>query len=363
MRRKIAGTNALAFGFGAAMLIVAASTFATSIDRVFRNGFDPGVAAADLTWTWSPSSQALCGNGTSTGFGVNKTSLSKHVLIYLEGGGECYSDLTCNTLHTAANFSSGYDQSTFTSDISSFGSTGIFDRTVVDNLFKDYNFVFVPYCTGDDHAGDNVVTYPSGTGYHVGFRNMGVFLETMSDTFVDPDYVVLAGSSAGGLGALFNEWQTQNAFPSTRVDMIDDSGAPMPESVLPMPNTIEQEKRTNWNLAATLPPGCTACANGFDELFDFYASAFSNNRGALLSYNPDSILPAYYGITSAQFSEGLMDLETDTFAPHANLQYFDTGTMGSILLFNTSLSVDGVTVSQFMTKMVTDDPTWTSVHP
>jgi hypothetical protein len=160
-----------------------------------------------------------------------------------------------------------------------------------------------------------------------------------------------------------NWWQAQNAFPQTRVDMINDSGAVMPEDVLPHPNTTEQTQRANWNLAATLPPGCTACATAFDVMVGFYAGVFPDNRGALLTYNPDPILSIFYGISLSKFSQGLGELETQQFDPTTTLHYFQTGSSGHVLWFSPTLTVNGTSVQSFVTKMVTDDGNWTSVKP
>ncbi len=325
------------------------------------------IAAAAATWTWVPFPDAFCANSTTTGIGVNLNSGSNQVLIYLEGGGACWSDLTCNTLQTAVNFSTGYGaadfaaESTDTSYLASPG--GFFDRTSTANPFKDYNYVYVPYCTGDEHAGNNVVTYGGKTALHVGFDNMSAYLKRIVPTFPSATQVVLVGTSTGGFGAAFNWWQTQQAFGAIPVALIDDSGTFMPPDILALGDGANVTQSTQWNLPSTLPPGCTACATALDAIFGYYASVFPNNRGALLSYVQDSVLPAYYGITTSEFTSGLNELTAAQFDPNANLHYFTVSGPGHVLFFTPSLATDGVTVEQFITKMVTGDPTWTSVHP
>src|SRR5262245_55134744 len=50
--------------------------------------FTPGqpITAPSDQWTWIPFDDAFCGNGTTTGIGVNPTTKSTRVLIFLEGG-------------------------------------------------------------------------------------------------------------------------------------------------------------------------------------------------------------------------------------------------------------------------------------
>ncbi|MFS8068976.1 MAG: hypothetical protein ACMG6S_21655, partial [Byssovorax sp.] len=68
---------------------------------------DP-IVAPDEQWTWIPFDNAFCGNGSTTGIGVSLSKKSSRVVIYLEGGGACWSELTCNTLKTASNFNTGF---------------------------------------------------------------------------------------------------------------------------------------------------------------------------------------------------------------------------------------------------------------
>jgi hypothetical protein len=326
------------------------------------------ITAPANQWTWVPFANALCANGSATGIGVNLSTASSRVLIYLEGGGACWSELTCETLQTAANFTSGYSQSNFMSESTDTtylaASGGFFDRTASSNPFKDDSFVYVPYCTGDAHAGDNIVNYGGTTAYHVGFRNVAAYLARLVPTFPSADRVFLAGSSTGGLGAVFNWWQVQNAFGSVRVDLIDDSGTFMPPDVLDAgASNNEPAQRAEWNLAATLPPGCTACATRLDALYPFYASAFPHQRAALLSYTQDSVLPSYYGISTAQFTAGLDEELSTAFAPNPNLQAFIVGSSGHVLFFDPTVTQGSTTLTQFLTLMVTDDPSWATVQP
>jgi len=345
------------------LMTLAARPASASPDRVFWNDFEPAISADAETWTWIPFDDAKCGDGSSVGLGVNLTSKSDRVLIYLEGGGACWSEFYCYFLQTATNFT-GYSESDFVADTADTTSLakpgGFFDRSAAENPFKDYSYVYVPYCTGDAHSGDNIATYGAHTAYHVGFRNMTIFLKRLADTFPQAGRIVLAGSSAGGLGATLNWWQAQQSFPGVRVDMINDAGAVMPEDVLPMPNTTEQQQRVNWNLAATLPPGCTACATSFDVIFAFYASEFPSNRGALLSYTQDNVLPFFYSISTSKFTQGLGELEAQQFAPTTTLKYFNEAGSGHELWFTPALTTNNVTVQQFVTQMVTDDLNWTS---
>lgn len=347
---------------------------ATPPDDIFKDGFEAPINAAANTWTWVPFSDAFCGDGSTVGIGINPSSIGTRVLIYMEGGGACYDSLTCYTLQTAAHFTTGYSESDFNAEASSSSYIaqpgGLFDRTSAANPFKDYSYVYVPYCTGDAHSGNNIVQLGANTAHFVGFDNMKAYLSRLYPTFRSAGRVVLAGSSAGGFGATANWWQTQRAFANIRVDMIDDSGTYMPPDILADGNGSDATEFTAWNLATTRPPTCTTCNTAIDTIFDFYSAAFPGNRGALLSYTQDTVLPSFYGITQAQFTTGLGELETSQFNATANqnLAYFAVGGAGHVLWFDPTISTGNLatgnfTLQQFISLMESDDPTWQSLHP
>lgn len=343
------------------------TTSSSSTSSSSSSGMPAGqpITAPAEQWTWIPFDDAFCANGSTTGIGVNLTTKSSRVIIYLEGGGACWDATTCYTLGTASNITSGYGEADFKGEAASTSylaeQGGFFDRSDATNPLKDYSYVYVPYCTGDIHAGNNVADYGGKMTKHVGFKNMSAYLARVVPTFPAAERVVIAGSSAGGLGAAYNWWQTQQAFGSVRVDLIDDSGTPMPTDV--PAHGYEPTQRTNWGLEGTIPPGCTACKQNLDALLPFYAQQFPTHRGALLSYVQDSVLPTFYGISTMQFEQGLTEETTQKFDPSPNLRYFLVGSSGHVLWFDPSLTTKSLTLKQFVTQMLSDDPAWASVAP
>jgi hypothetical protein len=333
-------------------------------------GFTPGapITATPATWTWVPVEGAVCGNGSPTGIGVNLSSTpDARVLLYLEGGGACWNDLTCFTLMTASYFTTGYAESDFTAETSDATYLklpgGFFDRTSATNPFKDYSYVYVPYCTGDIYGGDNVVQFPSGAANFVGWKDFGLYLDRIVPTFPSAPRVILAGSSAGGFGAGLNWSRTQAAFGSIRVDVIDDSGTPMSAAILAM-GLSQSTIATPWALDGAFPAGCTTCDADLSTLLGYYDTAFPTHRAALLSYVQDSVLPTFYGITEAEFEMGLSQDLSSYFQPTDPFKSFTINQSGHVLFFSPQLSTStGVTVEQFVTQMVTDDAAWTDEGP
>ena len=364
---------ALLFGAAAARAQHASASAATERTAVSARpaaarGPTPITVAKQETWEWVAFADAFCGNGSTTGIGVNFNDKSSRVFIYLEEGGACWSDAMCYVEQTAAHFTTGYGSGDFAADSSKTGllgqSGGFFDRTAAGNPFKDDNYIFVPYCTGDLHAGDNTVEYDAKhTAKHVGYANITAYLQRIVASFPAATRVTIAGSSAGGYGALVNWDQTQRAFGTTRVDLIDDSGTPMPASVYPPTSPIYEETAAKWNLAGTLPAGCANClSQGLTALFDYYASAYPGDHAAFLTYKVDSVLPWFFGLTNAQFQVALDDDLASTGA-NADQQYFVVNGGGHILFFDPQLTTDKVTLQTWLTEMTTDEPAWTTVKP
>ncbi len=325
-----------------------------------------GAAAAPIDtpkeqWAWVPFDDAFCANGTTTGIGANITDKSSKVVIYMMGGGACWDNLTCYIAKTAANIESGYGEAQFANDAKNLTGS-LFNRDDPQNPVKDASYFFVPYCTGDVHAGDNPdAEYSGKKTLHVGFKNMQAYVQRILATFPNAERVVLSGSSAGGFGAGLNWWQVQQAFGDVRVDLLDDSGPPLPSPYLS--DSLEGQWRAAWNLNATLPEGCTACQTDLSGIFGFYAQNLPKNRAALLSYTHDQVIASYFLISQDKVAEGLgvLGAELDGYE---NTRYFYVDGDSHVLLGDPGgISQNGVVLMDWLTQMQTDDPAWANVKP
>ena len=94
--------------------------------------------------------------------------------------------------------------------------------------------MYVPYCTGDVHAGnrkDATVSGVTGKQQFVGYVNVANDLKRIVPSFPGLTKVLLTGVSAGGFGAASNYVQMAKAFGSVPVYELDDSGPPDARSV------------------------------------------------------------------------------------------------------------------------------------
>src|SRR5206468_3191319 len=86
-------------------------------------------------------------------------------------------------------------------DAATLLTSSFFDRHDDTNPFRNDSFTFVPYCTGDVHAGSKPdANYGGRITHHVGYQNMTAYLTRLVPTFSSASRVILSGSSAGGFG-------------------------------------------------------------------------------------------------------------------------------------------------------------------
>jgi len=137
----------------------------------------------------------------------------------------------------------------------------------------------------------------------------------------------------------------------------------MPASIVAPSDPNEVARAANWNLAATLPAGCTACTSGLANIYTYYASTLPNKRGTLPSFRPDSTIAGFYRISQPTFTTGLNQLLAIHFDPFASKRYFIATGPSHVLFTNPALSSGGVSLEAFLTLMVNDDPAWTSITP
>ncbi len=310
-------------------------------------------------WTWFDFPDSVCANGNATGIGVNPSPSGGPLLIVLQGGGSCVDEQSCWIEPTAINIATGFGKNDFEAMTSLEG--GFFDRGDVDNPFANASFVFVPYCTGDAHMGSRTVDYGTTTTHHRGYDNLGSFLARLVPTFPGAPRVILAGSSAGGYGAAYNWYRTQQMFGDIAVDLIDDSGPWLPAPYLS--EVLEQSWRSAWNLDANWPLGCGTCLDDLDAIYSFSARHLPASRGALLSYVHDAEIANVFGLNASQMGAALEDLVLDRFSHHPNLQAFVVAGDGHILFDAPQTQHGATSLKQWLAKMANNDTSWSTLMP
>jgi hypothetical protein len=325
---------------------------------------------ADHAWTWHEFPDAFCRDGSRATIAVSPSQGSKKLMIFLEGGGACFDALSC--LANPANTSGLFKIEK---------NAGLFNRTRAENPVGNWNYVYVPYCTGDVHAGTNAegsVQGVQGTQKFVGYDNMSAYLKRIVPTFPDTERVLFVGSSAGGFGAAANVPQVLRAFPKAAGNLIDDSGPPMPENVLP--SCLQQKWRDTWGLRGSMLKECGEdCPDDSNFVFDFglhLAKIYSKSMAGTIEAAEDGIIRSFFGagandctssilsltpaISGADFTEGLLAFR-DAVSEYPNFgTYYPPGTQHTWLSDDTSVydtSVNGVKLVDWVRGIVTDEGT------
>ncbi len=276
-----------------------------------------------------------CMNGSTYSYFVKRGTVNK-LLYYYQGGGACWESTTCGLPVCDTNVSSG--------DNPNNASTGFADIDNPLNPFRDWNIVFVSYCSCDIHYGDASQNYPANIlpAIHVehrGYQNARVVEKWTREHFVNPERIFVTGSSAGAYGAWFNGPLHEFIWPASHFDILADAGN----------GVITQEfldnEFPNWNFAGNLPdnipglqetltngtgiPGYTKVITDYfpDTRFAHYTTAFDGGQGGQTGFyqvmrNPGNI-PSWlnWWESSCAFTEKMREQAVATFADVTNDNY------------------------------------------
>jgi hypothetical protein len=225
---------------------------------------------------------------------------------------------------------------------------------------REATFVFVPYCTGDFHAGDRVAEYGV---HHRGYANVAAYLERLRGAYCDAERIVVAGSSAGGFGAVFNFEQIAAAFPGVPIDLVDDSGPHMRPPAMSV--AAQDTLRAAWGAAANVPAGCAGCAEQWHAFWPYLAAAHPDARFSLISSLQDYSIGTFFGMNPWSFEAGVEDLADAVLAPLPNVRVFYLPGNDHVWLgrsFSATQST-GTSLATFLSQQLDGSETWSDVRP
>lgn len=166
----------------------------------------------------------ICPDGalTSTGkqwHGIFKKGKENKTVVYFFGGG---ASITEETSKRGKEF---YAVDMTAQDFVANGGIG---SGTEDNPFKDWNFVIVPYTTGDFHTGTNEFRYDENGKekviYHQGYKNYSLLMNSVLKYVEDSDTLLVTGFSAGGFATSLLADDVIDYFPqATNITVCVDS--------------------------------------------------------------------------------------------------------------------------------------------
>ncbi|CAN5590778.1 hypothetical protein BH24DEI1_BH24DEI1_20570 [soil metagenome] len=232
---------------------------------------------------WSmiePGGDTTCADGSSYAFYARDGS--NNLVIDFQGGGACWNAATCSR--------PGAVYSTRLSPPPAGG--GLYSRGRDDNPVADWAHVFIPYCTGDVHWGDNSASYDAVTGgkggftvLHRGAVNARAALAWVFEHFEAPERIFVTGCSAGAYGAILWTPLIREHYLQAEFYQLGDSGAGV------VTETFVADSLRHWNVGGAIPTWVPGLEPSEDEVFgtDFVSRLYS------------AIGRHYQGVTLAQY--------------------------------------------------------------
>jgi hypothetical protein len=331
------------------------------------------------TWTWVPFDDAVCGDGSTTGLAVNRGE-GPDLLVFLDGGGACWSYPTC-VAGTAVD--DAYDDGLFALEARDYVPSSLTDRAHLPPTLAGATIVFVPYCTGDVHGGSAVQEYGTGllteTWNHAGHGNVLAYLARLRPTFPAPRKLVVAGSSAGGFGALVSYEAFRWYWPDAQGYLVDDSGPALVGD--DVPGELRDAFYASWRLGEALDPVCLDCRDDLSAAFRELSDLHRRDRIAFVSHLRDPVMSGFTLSTPSSFEDKVRELERAVFRPTANARVFldadsdyDVGELDAHMLLTPASPAGsasylathveaGVTLAEWLEWMVSDDARWDTVLP
>jgi hypothetical protein len=327
------------------------------------------------TFTFDTEQGPLCMRGAPFRASVRETQ-SEDLLIFLQGGGACWSAF-CLAITAAP---------------AGIPSTDLLRREE-QNPLADWDVLYVPYCDGSLFAGDRDVD-EDGDGaadrFHRGLANLSAALAAGHERFPTPRRIVLAGSSGGGYGTILAAFLVRYVWPGVRVDVLNDAGLGVARDgdVAFLDTLID-----DFGARSFIPEGCPECtARGhITGLVRYLLDHDPDVRVAAISSWRDYVISEVFLGTTAEAFEASLAVETGALHeahPERYRRFLFAGAAHTALLGDVSgiigrdlrsvelppdagsllvqveiasmhdVVIDGVTLVSWVSAMLEDHPAW-----
>ncbi len=254
----------------------------------------------------------VCARDTPYNFLVHKTDNTDDLVLFFDGGGACWNQLTCR--EDGGTFSDAADT---LDSIPEGGLPGMFEFDNPLNPVADFNVVFIPYCTADIHVGDAVVAYNDDLSIqHNGATNSQVVLDWVFANYAPEGRVLVTGSSAGAYGAIYHLPAVLDAYNETaNVIHFGDAGV----GVTPEGWSVLE----SWGMYENTPFEYDPDSFSVNELYTSVAEAYPGVTLSQYTTAADSVQVLFYGFSQLggpTWEEGMianidaLEAEIDTFS-------------------------------------------------
>ncbi|KGE02804.1 pectin acetylesterase-family hydrolase [Pseudohaliea rubra] len=273
---------------------------------------------------------------------------SAELMIFLEGGGACWSDL-CSATETAAP------------GIPPFG---ILNPGTPGNPVASWNTAYLPYCDGSIFSGDIDIDLDDDgmtDRYQRGLKNLSAALDVVANSFPSPERILLTGNSAGGFGTDYALPLVRKLFPDTPIELVNDSGVGISR-----PGLIDQFVE-EWNAAAFIPASCDDCIGEDGHLTDYHKWQLGeddNLRLGFMSTRQDTVIAdVFVGIGGEAFEAALIPEmeELEAAYPERFRSFIANGNSHTFIQAQFDLAVQGTSVKEWIGLMLDGSADWVSL--
>lgn len=277
------------------------------------------------------STGARCGNGSPYKIFVNLSPNTRNIQVFMEPGGVCFNYEQCagKTAWGAFNPEGVPDNYTsllsYTNGKLNVSTTGALESPIYQRIplttnqrlkMQDWTTIYMPYCSGDVHLGDNTKVYTSADGqatrvqHYSGVQNVMATLGWARTNLPRPAQVFLHGQSAGSVGSDAQKVAVRTVLnPSFRQFNMHDSGSMYPgdwttSSPQEMPSSVMYKRVASelFNFDASKPDARTPLLLVKQALPEFNWRDFSSVRTAYANKWPQDRTLYVQSITDLNFS-------------------------------------------------------------
>ncbi|EDO46655.1 predicted protein, partial [Nematostella vectensis] len=162
----------------------------------------PSLSAFDLKLHYLTDVNTTCNDGSPAGYYLKESPKSKRWLVYLEGGWFCYNQMSCNI---RANSQMRYLMTSKNWSKTKRGNGMLSPQPEENPNWWNANHVLIPYCSSDAWSG-NASRHETGEKFSfLGARILEKVIEDLLPRgLYNAKHLLLAGSSAGGIGVILN---------------------------------------------------------------------------------------------------------------------------------------------------------------
>jgi hypothetical protein len=205
---------------------------------------------------------------------------NNHFGVYLYGGGACFNAATCATVA-----SSNKPNDPGSNDISDVRS---------DNLLVGFNWMAVPYFTGDVHAGDDNKYFELATRNFNGVNNLKLMMAYATQVFPSVETLFITGESAGGFGSIASYDAMRAFYPNARGVLMDDSGPVIDDNDLAV--CLQEKMRSIWNVNKNLPSDCPCNKDqgNLASVWEYMWAKYIQDSFSLISSQSDFVISTFF---------------------------------------------------------------------